>query len=168
MLFTTSLQCPENERQRSVNDLRPSTLENQWAMRPQWSIIVILAAFLGKYGNDKIVTMSQNELQRSVNDLGTGILDNLTGMERRLPTMNLSAAFVNKNATDDIASASYNWASTVHQGSECYTAINCIMLFLNGVLRGQSLQSVLVLNLTNMHAMSYWSDYFPCSSRVNI
>jgi hypothetical protein len=168
MLFTTSLLCPENERQRSVNDLRPSTLENQWAMRPQWSIIVTSAAFLGKYGNDEIVTMSQNECQRSVNDLGTGILDDLSGMERRLPTMNLSAAFVNKNATDDIASASYNWASTVRQGSECYTVIHCIMLFLNGVLPGQSMQSVLVLNFTNMHAMSSWSDYFPCSSRVNI
>jgi len=42
------------------------------------------------------------------------------------------------------------------------------MLFLNGVLHGQSLQSVLVLNFTNMHAMSYWSDYLPCSCRVNI
>jgi len=42
------------------------------------------------------------------------------------------------------------------------------MLFLNGVLRGQSLQSVLVLNFTNMYAMSYWSDYFLCSCRVNI
>jgi len=42
------------------------------------------------------------------------------------------------------------------------------MLSLNGVLRGHSLQSVLVFNFTNMHAMSYWSDYFPCSCRVNI
>jgi hypothetical protein len=69
--------------------------------------------------------------------------------------MNLSAAFVGKNATDDIASASYNSAPTVPQGSERYTALNCIPLILNGVLRGQSLQSVLVLNFTNMHAMSY-------------
>jgi len=42
------------------------------------------------------------------------------------------------------------------------------MRFPNGVLCGQSLQSVLVFNFTNMHAMSYWSDYFPCSCRVNI
>jgi hypothetical protein len=69
--------------------------------------------------------------------------------------MNLLAAFVGKNATDDIASASYNSAPTVRQGSERYTAINCILLILNGVLRGQSLQSVLVFNFTNMHAMSY-------------
>ena len=82
--------------------------------------------------------------------------------------MNLLAAFIGKNASDDIASASYNWAPTVRQCSERYTAINCIMLFLNGVLRRQLLQSVLVFNFTNTHAMSYWSDYFPCSCRVNI
>jgi len=69
--------------------------------------------------------------------------------------MNLLSAFIGKNESDDIASASYNWAPTVRQGSKCYTAINCIMLFLNGVLRGQSLQFVLVFNFTNMDAMSY-------------
>jgi len=60
-----------------------------------------------------------------------------------------------QNASDDIASAFYNSAPTVRQGSERYTAINCIMPILNGVLPGQSLQSVLVFNFTNMHAMSY-------------
>jgi hypothetical protein len=69
--------------------------------------------------------------------------------------MYLWAAFVGKNATDDIASASYNLAPTVRQGSKRYTAINCIMLFIIAVLHGQSLQSVLVFNFTNMHAMSY-------------
>ena len=167
MLFTTSLLCHENECQLSVNDLRPSILENVWAMWPGWSTIVLSAAFLGKDANNNFVTMSHNERQRSVNDLCAGILDNLTGMERRWTTMNLSAAFVGKNATDDIECATYNWAPTVCQGSECYTAIYCIMLFLNGVLRGQSLQSVLVFNFIIMHALSYWSDYFPCSSRVN-
>jgi len=68
--------------------------------------------------------------------------------------MNPSAAFIGKNASVHIASASYNCAPTVRQGSERYTAINCSMLFLNGGLRGQSLQSVLVFNLTNMRAMS--------------
>jgi len=53
-------------------------------------------------------------------------------------------------------------------GSECYTAMNRIVLFLNRVLHGQSLQSVLVSNFTNMHAMSYWSNFFACSCRVNI
>jgi len=100
--------------------------------------------------------------------LCTGILDNLIRMERRWTTTNLSAALIGKNASDDIASASYNSAPTVCQGSERYTAMNCIMLFLNEVLCGQSLQSVLVFNFTHMHAMSYWSDYLPCSCRVNI
>ena len=58
-------------------------MENQAAMRPQWSIIVLLAGFLGNYAYDKILTMSQYERQWSVNDLCAGILDNLTGMERR-------------------------------------------------------------------------------------
>jgi hypothetical protein len=68
--------------------------------------------------------------------------------------MNLSAAFIGKNATVDIASASYNCAPTVCQGSERFTALTCGMLFLNGGCRGQSLQSVLVFNIKNMHAMS--------------
>ena len=169
MLSTTSSLCPRNECQWSVNFYRPSILENQGAMPPpQWSTMVLLATCLGKYAYDKIVTMSQNEHQLSVNDLCAGILDNLTGMEHGYTTMILSTAFMGKNASDDISSASYNSAPTVHQGSKHHTAINCIMLFPNGVLRGQSLQSVLVFNFSNMHAMSYWSDYFPCSCRVNI
>jgi len=82
--------------------------------------------------------------------------------------MNLSAAFIGKNVSDDIASTSYNSAPPVHQGSKRYTAINFILPFLNGVLRGQSLQSVLVLNFPTRHAMSCGSDYLPCSCRVNI
>jgi len=68
--------------------------------------------------------------------------------------MNLLTAFIGKNPSVDIASASYNCAPTVGQGSERYTAMNCSMLFLNGGLRSQSLQSVLVFIITNMHAMS--------------
>jgi len=83
MLLTTSSLRPKIERERSVNDLRPSILENHAAMRLQWSIIVLPAAFLGKYAPDKIVTTSQNEPQRSVNDFSAGILDNITGIERR-------------------------------------------------------------------------------------
>jgi len=83
MLLTTSSLRPKIERQRSVNDLRPSILENHAAMRLQWSRIVLPATFLGKYASDKIVTMSQNVRQRSVNNCCTGILDNITGIERR-------------------------------------------------------------------------------------
>jgi hypothetical protein len=168
MHFTTLLLCRENERQWSINDLGPSILENQWVMWPQWSIIVLSAAFLGNYAYDKIVTMSQIERQQSGHDLCTGILDNPTGMERRWTTMNLSAGFVGNNDSEDIASASNNWALTVPHGSECYTAIHSIILFPNWVLRGQWLQSVLVINFPNMHVIWYWSEYFPCSSRVNI
>jgi hypothetical protein len=68
--------------------------------------------------------------------------------------MNLSAAFIGKYASVDIASASYKCVPTVRQGSERYTAITCSMLFLNGGLCGQSLKSVLLFNIPNMHAMS--------------
>jgi len=47
--------------------------------------------------------------------------------------------------------------------SEHYTAIYCIVLFLTQVLPHQSLQSVLVYNFINMHAMFYRSDFFACS-----
>jgi len=106
MLRTTSFLCRENERQRSVDDSRRSILEIQLAMRLRWSKIVLSAAFLGKYANDNIVTMSQNGRQQSINGLSAGILDNLTGMERRYATMFLSATCVWKTATDDITSAS--------------------------------------------------------------
>jgi len=46
--------------------------------------------------------------------------------------------------------------------------MNCIQLFLNWVLHGQSLQYVLVDNFTNMHAMSHRSDLLACSSEFNI
>jgi len=86
--------------------------------------------------------------------------------------MNLSSANIGKHASDDIASASYNGVPTERQqfcgGSECYTAMNCIVLVKNWVLRGQSLQSVLVYNFTTMHAMSYRSDFLNCSCRDTI
>jgi len=59
-------------------------------------------------------------------------------------------------------------ANSSRGGSAHYTATNCIVLCLSRVLRSQSLQSNLVYNFTNMHAMSYRSDCFTCSSRVNI
>jgi len=53
-------------------------------------------------------------------------------------------------------------------GSVHYTAMRCIAVFLNWVLHGQSFQYVCIYNFTNMHAMSHRSDFFACSSRVNI
>jgi len=82
--------------------------------------------------------------------------------------MNLSAACIDNNASVDIPSASNSCTRTVCHDCESYIAIHCSMLFLNEGLCGQSLQSVLVINITNMHAMSDWSEYYPCSCRVNI
>ena len=59
MTVGMSLKWASTERQRSVNDLRPSILENHETMCHQWSIIVLPAAFLGKYGSDKIGTLFQ-------------------------------------------------------------------------------------------------------------
>jgi len=53
-------------------------------------------------------------------------------------------------------------------GSASNTAMNCIAVFLNWVQRSQSLQYVLEYYITNMHAVSDWSDIFAFSSRVNI
>jgi len=53
-------------------------------------------------------------------------------------------------------------------GSERYTAMNCIVLFLNWVSPGQSLQSNVVYNFTNIPAMPNRFDFFTCSSRFNI
>jgi len=53
-------------------------------------------------------------------------------------------------------------------GSVSYTAMNCIALLLNLVLHSQSLQYVLVVNFTNMHAWSHRSDFFACSCGLNI
>jgi len=52
-------------------------------------------------------------------------------------------------------------------GSASITAMKCIALFPNLVLRGQFWQYILVYNFTNMHALSHRSDYFARSSRVN-
>ena len=46
--------------------------------------------------------------------------------------------------------------------------MNCIVPFLNEGLHSQSLQSNLVYDITNMHAMLYRSDFCTGSSRVNI
>jgi hypothetical protein len=80
-------------------------MEKQEAMRLHWSIIVLSAAFLGKYAYEKIVTVPQHNRQHSINNFCTGILDNLIRIERRSTTMNLSAAYIGKYADDDIASA---------------------------------------------------------------
>jgi len=115
MVATTLLLCPENERQRSINNFWPCILEKARVVRRHWHIIELSAAILGNNACSKIVTLSQNERQQRVNDFWSCMLDHLTAMERRKPTMNSLAAFNGKNVSDDIASASYNWAPTQRQ-----------------------------------------------------
>jgi hypothetical protein len=57
--------------------------------------------------------------------------------------------------------------TSVGRGSEYHTAMNCIVLFVNSVLPGQSLQSVLVYNFTNKKTMPHRSDIVASSCRVN-
>jgi len=83
MVATTSLLCPKNERQRSINDFWHCIMVKARVVRRHWPIIELLAAFLGKNTSDKIVTMSHNECQQSVNHFWLCILDNLMAMERR-------------------------------------------------------------------------------------
>jgi len=53
-------------------------------------------------------------------------------------------------------------------GSARYIAMNCIVVFLNWVLRSQCSQYVLVYNVANRVSMSHRSDFFGCTSWVNI
>jgi len=114
-MISASSQGSPNERQQNVNDFRPCILENQRAVRHNWSIIELSAAFLVKTACDKIVTMYQNVRQRSVNNFWSCILDDLTAIEHRIPTIRISAASNGKHSSDDIASASYSWVPTEHQ-----------------------------------------------------
>jgi len=139
-------------------------------------IIKLSAAFLGKNAYDKIITRSQNERQQSVKAASTifalafwiispqGNADNpqWTYQQPSLPKM---LVMISRLPPKIEHPRSIN---ILCGGSKHYTAINYIVLFLNGVLCGQSLQSVLVYNFTTMLAKSYRSDFFPSSSTVNI
>jgi len=59
MLGASSLLCPKNEGQWSINNFWGCILENRRAWQRQYSIIVILAAFLGNNAWDNITTMFQ-------------------------------------------------------------------------------------------------------------
>jgi len=54
----TSYLCPENERQRSVNHVRPSIFINQRAMQRHWLVIDLWAVFVGKNAFGDIVLMT--------------------------------------------------------------------------------------------------------------
>jgi hypothetical protein len=84
-------------------------------------------------------------------------LDNLTAIELTIPTISLSAGINGKNASDDNDPPPIiEYQQSINNfcgGSERYTAMYCIVLLLNQVLPGQSLQSVILYNFTNMQAM---------------
>jgi hypothetical protein len=58
MVATTSLLCPKNVRQRSVNNFWRCMMENPRAVRRHDATITLSAAFLGKNGCYYIATMS--------------------------------------------------------------------------------------------------------------
>jgi hypothetical protein len=59
MVVATFLLCLKNECQQSVNEWWPCILEYAWAVRRRYSIIGLLAAFVGKNSDNNITTMSE-------------------------------------------------------------------------------------------------------------
>jgi len=176
MLSTTSWLCPKIKRHQRVNDFSSSILENNWAVWQLLSIIVQSAAYLGKNASDIIVAMFQNKRQRSVNGVSTifhlasSILygqwntANWQSTYRQPLSSKLQLTILHLPPTIERPRSVNNFGG----GSASYTAMKYITLFLNGIACSQSLQSVLLYNVTNMYAMSHRSDFFTCSSRFNI
>jgi len=69
-----------------------------------------------------------------------------------------------KKVPDNFATTSQKWALMEYQhfyrGSEIYTAISSLLSFLIYVNNCQSFQYVRVCNFTNIHSMTYRSDFF--------
>jgi hypothetical protein len=163
MLLTKSSLCSKNDRQWSINNFRPPNLDNHGTIQLHWSIIKLSATFWGKNAYNKIVTMSHNECQQSFNDFWGCILYNPTAINTDNPQwiywQPLMAKMLVTISHQPPRIEHPKSVNSVCEGSERYTAINCIVLFLNRVLHSQSLQSVLVYNFTNMHEMSHRSDF---------
>jgi len=64
MVGATSQQCHENEHQWSVNNFWHCILDNPRAVRWHYSIILILAAFLGTNGWDNIAIISSKWMSK--------------------------------------------------------------------------------------------------------
>jgi len=172
MLLATSSPSPENECQRSVNDFRPCILACQGALRLLWSIIELSTTSLGTDASTTSLQCHKMSINRAstIFDLASWIIQwqwnvgNPQWTHRQPLWAKLLVAISRPPPIIELPQSvnSFLW------GSERYTTMNCIGLLLNQVLRSQSLQSNLVYNFTNMHAMSYRSDCVTCSSRVNI
>jgi len=173
---TTSLLYPRHERQWRVNNFWPCILEYQGTVWHYRFIIELSAALVSTNVCNQIVIMSQNERQQSVNRAST-ILDLASCMNsQQWNEDNPQWTFRQPSLAKVLGMISHPLCTieclrSVHNVcgfSEHYTAMNYIVLFLNRVLHGQSLHSVIVYNFPNMHAMSYRSDVFACSCKVNI
>jgi len=67
MILLTSSPWPKHDHQWSINGVGPCILDNQGAVQPQLSIIILLAACLGKNTSNIILTMFYNDRQQCVN-----------------------------------------------------------------------------------------------------
>jgi len=152
MLSTTSSVCLNNEHQHSVNNSRPCTMHYHGAMWLQSFIIEILAAFLHKNPEDKSVSVSQSEHQHSINKgwlnfpLPSCIIkrewnaDNPQWTYRQQSLAKMLVMISHPPSTVECPLS----INSVCGGSECYTAIDWVVLFLNRVLHGESLRSLLL------------------------
>jgi len=151
-------------------------MANQRALGLNWSINAQSATVLSKYVSVLILTMSQKECQRSVNgasinfDLASSIIQQQSNADNPKSTY-WDSLWAKMLVTISHLAPTIERSRRVNNdsgGVARYTPMNCIVLFLNPVLHSQSLQSVLVYNITNMHAMSYRSDLFVYSCRAII
>jgi len=109
------------------------------AKQPHQHTIVESAASINKSATADLTTDSRQsastERQRSMNDFLSCILDNVRVLQRRHPKFDVSAVFMGNNPR----TTSHQPATIEHPlnvinfcgGSIRYTAINCIVLFLN-------------------------------------
>jgi len=187
MIWTTSLLRPKNERQWSVNDFNPCILGSQGAVGPHLSMIELSVAFLGKNTYYPIVTMAQNVSQPSLNVASTEYSRSINGVstifelasciiKQQWNAVNPEWTYQQPLLVTLLVTISHPpptierpWSiSSFCGGSVRYTAINCIALLPNWVLRGQFFQYVLVSNFTNIYRMSHRSHFLAYSSNVNI
>jgi hypothetical protein len=120
----------------SVNDFVCCILYHPSGALRQWSIIEVLAAFIGKSGNVDItspdnerkqsvnrasidrqqsINRASTERQQSITNLGCYILYDSRAVLRHLPIINVLAAFMGKREGDMVTAPVWKWASTERQ-----------------------------------------------------
>jgi len=162
-----------------VYDFGPSIFKMNRAVWLHFSIIIQSAILLDNNAGDNIVTISEDECQQSANIASTErqwflILhfECSKGNGMQLTHNEPTSSLCRQQCCDDIVSASNNWApmecqqflwrlSKLHS-NEVHCAVPKLCFT----------RSVFAIcpwyNFTNMHAMPHRSDFFACSSRVNI